>query len=147
YLQARMDGLKALESTPNFQELKIALEVSIEKIQELFEEVKDLLSINENSRMKQTLEIARAITEALAQNHLPTTQEVDPQQLIHNKLAFLRAFDYNETARLLKATPNDEFLDEVTIRFFIQEMLLSPPSLRYPLVSIQHVVHIDKNYD
>ncbi len=146
-LNFRFDGLKLINEAENLLELNHALKFSGKNIDKLLES-SPFLSIAETTRLEKALEILRVIIEALNQNRMPNESEVAEIENLIENLAFLDPLRFNKKMRILHCLPTkDEPFDKDKIRFFVREILLDSPSMRYPLGPLTYQAHVGDNYD
>ena len=63
------------------------------------------------------------------------------------ELAILAPLEYQEKIKVLTTNYKEKVFDKEKICYFVREILLSPPSMRFPLCSQQFMVFTDENYD
>ena len=146
-LKLRLEGLKRINDAEDLFDLNNALKFSGKNINKLLES-SPFLSMAEKTRIETALEILQVIIEALAENRIPNESEVAEIENLIEKLAFLDPLRFNRKMRILHCLPTKErAFDKDKIRFFLREILLDPPSMRYPLSSLMYPAYIGDNYD
>lgn len=146
-LNFRLKGLKLIDEAEDLLELNNALKFSRKNVNKLLES-SPFLSIAEITRFEKALDLLQVIIEALVQNRMPNVSEVAEIENLIRKLAFLDPLRFNKKMRILKCLPTKEgTFDKDKIRFFLREILLDPPSMRYPLSPLMYPAYIGDNYD
>ncbi|MFX1514506.1 MAG: hypothetical protein ACFFCQ_18175, partial [Promethearchaeota archaeon] len=94
---------------------------------------------------QKAIEISDNIISSLSENRYPSTSEKIENLL--EELSLLAPLELQEKLRILNTIQDEKVFDKEKIHYFIREILLAPPSMRYPLCPLNYIIHSDENYD